>query len=384
MAHTADMGIYYSTDPAVLSTGTYPITTRVGGYLEIYLNPQSHLQGGLTTLDDGFPRLSYVEQHVDIRANPYLVTLGDAFPALVHIGTENSPNFVGGFTSATGMSLYVNGNPLLQSLGSAFASLRRIPGTLRIEDNPLLTDFEALRNLECHGGAYLNNPARYCQGCPTWLLAKPQCQTAAPTTAPPTTAPPTTATPTTAAPTIAAPTTLAPTVTGVARSGDIDILSSTDPLVLSTANYPVTTSVAGRVHIGDNPGLTTLGFQTVFRDAPTGVENAFPRLTQVEGELAIYGNANLVTLGGAFPDLVELGTGRNGRSLVVHNNAALRSLGSAFASLRRIPGTIWFSWGGCDFEALRNLECHGGVYGNNPSGYCMGCPGWLLALPRCN
>ena len=38
------------------------------------------------------------------------------------------------------MSLYVNGNPLLQSLASAFASLRRIPGTLRIENNPLLTD----------------------------------------------------------------------------------------------------------------------------------------------------------------------------------------------------------------------------------------------------
>ena len=70
---------------------------------------------------------------------------------------------------------------------------------------------------------------------------------------------------------------------------------------------------------------------------------AFPRLTRVGGYLCIMGNRNLATLGTAFPVLGEFGTHSTGISLFVYNNAALRSLGTAFASLRRIPGTLLFN-----------------------------------------
>ena len=158
VTHSGYMGISSSTDPAVLSTGTYPATTRVDGVLSIDSNP------GLTTLDGGFPRLTRIEMDLYIGNNRNLVTLGNAFPVLVEPGTSGG----------RGVSLYVQSNLALQSLGTAFASLRRIPGTLYVINNPLLTDWEALRNLECHGGAYQNNPALYCVGCHAWLLAKPQ------------------------------------------------------------------------------------------------------------------------------------------------------------------------------------------------------------------
>ena len=182
---------------------------------------------------------------------------------------------------------------------------------------------------------------------------------------------PTTATPT-PAPTTVAPTTAVPTVAGVASSGDMRIYHSTDPAVLSTGTYPVTTSVGGYLQIDTNPGLTTM-------------VDAFPRLTRVEQYLQIDSNANLDALGNAFPVLVELGTDSNGASLRVYNNAALQGFGTAFASLRRIPGTLYIQNNPLltDWEALRHLECHGGVYQNSPTSHCQNCPTWLLAgAPR--
>lgn len=154
-----------SNGPLVLSAGTYPNTCSVTGILQIYSNP------GLTTMENAFPRLTRVQDYqtgnayMQFQLNDNLVTFGDAFPALVELGAN----------SGNGQSLQIASNAALSTLGTAFASLRRIPGTLYISSNPLLTNFEALRNLECHGGAYANNPATYCQGCPAWLLALPQC-----------------------------------------------------------------------------------------------------------------------------------------------------------------------------------------------------------------
>ena len=167
----------------------------------------------------------------------------------------------------------------------------------------------------------------------------------------------------------AATTTAAPTVAGVAIGPNVLISSDTD---MSTGLYPVATSVAGHLHIHTNPGLTTM-------------DNAFPRLTRIDWHLQIDTNANLGTLGDAFPVLVELGTNSGGISLYVHTNAALQSLGTAFASLRRIPGTLYFDTNPllANFDALSNLECHGGAYNNDPATYCQGCPAWLLAKPRC-
>ena len=196
--------------------------------------------------------------------------------------------------------------------------------------------------------------------------------TLSPSSSEPTNSPtqPPTGSPTTSTPTTSP--TSSPTVAGVAHSGDITIASSTDPAVLSTANYPVTTSVIGYLLVQRNPGLSTMG-------------NAFGRLVGVEGQLQIESNNALTTLGAAFPVLVELGTAGNGISLYVHENPALVTLGTAFASLRRISGTLFINNNRLltNFEALRQLECHGGVYNNDPWRSCMGCPAWLLALPQC-
>ena len=159
--------------PSIYTTGTYPVTTSVAGYLEFAHNP------GLATLEHAFPRLTRVGQCIEIKNNPNLATLGGAaFPVLDELGAMSygsQPN---------GASLIVQDNPALRSLGSAFASLRRLDGTLYFVNNPLLTDFEALRNLECHGGAWQSSMGQYnrshsnianCQGCPGWLLAKPRC-----------------------------------------------------------------------------------------------------------------------------------------------------------------------------------------------------------------
>ena len=133
--------------------------------------------------------------------------------------------------------------------------------------------------------------------------------------------------------------------------------------MLSDRDYLVTTSVTGSLTIDSNAGLTTAGA-------------AFPRLTRVGGYLCIMGNRNLATLGTAFPVLGEFGTHSTGISLFVYNNAALRSLGTAFASLRRIPGTLLFNDNPLltDWEALRNLTCHGSPY------YSSGWVQTLLAV----
>ena len=149
-------------DPARLSTSNYPILTSVSGRIYIAGNP------GLTTYDNAFPRLTRIGTYLHLSSNPAVTTLGDAFPVLVELGTDGQPGAYGG-----GISLYLVSHERLTTLGTAFASLRRIRGALYINGNPLLTDFEALRNLECHGGPF--QPST-CQGCPGWLLAKPRCQ----------------------------------------------------------------------------------------------------------------------------------------------------------------------------------------------------------------
>ena len=137
----------------------------------------------------------------------------------------------------------------------------------------------------------------------------------------------------------------------------------------------------GELRITSNWYITTMA-----HDVFPGYEpGAFPRLTAVEGRLVISDNNQLVTLGNAFPVLDDLGIGNSGDSLRVWGNDALRSLGTAFASLRRIPGTLYFSENPLltDWDALRTLVCHGGAYRNDPTANCQGCPGWLLALPQC-
>ena len=185
VAVVGTINITSENDPAVLlsrsllSTGRitgdpttpfYHQITSVTGYLQFLGNP------GLVTLGTGFPRLTHVERYLVIGRNHNLATFGAAFPALVALGAQTNNNGMSGCQLPNnGISLSVVENYALTTFGTAFGSLRRICGMLHINSNPLLTDFEALRNLTCHGGVWQNNPAYWCQGCPAWLLAKPQC-----------------------------------------------------------------------------------------------------------------------------------------------------------------------------------------------------------------
>ena len=238
-----------------------------------------------------------------------------------------------------------------------------------------------------------------CPIVPSALESAAVSTTAASTTAaPPTAAPPTPAPPTAPLPTAA------PTVTGVVHLGAWFIGNGADPAILSTGDNLITTRAAigpdGRAYlqISTQSGITTMDNvfpRLIQADEYLGIQrnlglttmgNAFPLLAQVEQYLYIELNANLVTLSSAFPALVELGLqSASGKSLDVNQNAALTTLGTAFASLRRIPGTLYFDTNPllANFDALSNLECHGGAYNNDPATYCQGCPAWLLAKPRC-
>jgi len=71
-------------------------------------------------------------------------------------------------------------------------------------------------------------------------------------------------------------------------------------------------------------------------------------------------------------------------ALVIRNNGALTSLGTAFSNLTEVRGYICFGAQRLtNFETLRNLRCHGGVLSNNPSSFCPNCPSWLINLSRC-
>ena len=97
-------------------------------------------------------------------------------------------------------------------------------------------------------------------------------------------------------------------------------------------------SIGGYLYIRSNPSLTITGFGN---------------LLSIQGILSIGYNDNLQTITG-FGNLASIGDHLN-----IDNN------------------------GNLDFEPLRGLSCHGGVYSNDPSSYCQGCPQWLIGLPRC-
>ena len=124
-----------------------------------------------------------------------------------------------------------------------------------------------------------------------------------------------------------------------------------------------------------------LGFYT---DLST-FNGAFPNLIEIGGGLDISRCNSVTTLGNAFPKLEKLGSANNyGLSLYLADNPVLTSLGTAFASLRRIPGTIAFGEAVQNFSALDNLECHGGIFVDDTgSDYCSQCPKSLKEMSFC-
>ena len=70
---------------------------------------------------------------------------------------------------------------MLTTLGTAFNNIQNIHGELQIQNNPLLTNFEALRGLQCHGSPSGNGTHYYdqrtnCVNCPDWLKNLPRCE----------------------------------------------------------------------------------------------------------------------------------------------------------------------------------------------------------------
>ena len=185
---------------------------------------------------------------------------------------------------------------------------------------------------------------------------------------------------------------------GFARLQEIDsaMLGHGLTITLNTAlttlgnGFAALRVVGGYITIGRNWYLTSMG-------------TAFSALRRVGYFLEISLNLRLPSLGDAFSALEEVGLSNPGwimirqnaalttlgdgfaalrmipRNLAIQNNHALTSLGTAFRSLRRVVGELYIHDNPLltDFEALRNLTCHGGI------SRCQNCPDWLINLSRC-
>ena len=154
--------------------GVLPNLRRVEGNLRI----SQHVAA--TTLGTGRHPLpskrSRVERRIRICANGVVATLGASFSSLVHMGRDPARDGRAKLCERLGRcsdaALEIINDPVLTTLGTAFASLRQIHGNIEFR-NPLLTNFEARRNLECHNGVRSNSPSTNCVNCPDWLLPPP-------------------------------------------------------------------------------------------------------------------------------------------------------------------------------------------------------------------
>ena len=161
VAYTGDVSVVYNRYMYLAPTAIYanypencsPTIISISGFLYIannHYNVPNYL--GLVSMEGAFSGLREIGSNLEITGNYALVTMGDGFAELQQIGGV----------------LQISNHVALTSLGTAFSSLERA-GSLQINGNPLLTDFEALRNLRCHGGSAL------CENCPAWLTNKPRC-----------------------------------------------------------------------------------------------------------------------------------------------------------------------------------------------------------------
>ena len=124
--------------------------------------------------------------------------------------------------------------------------------------------------------------------------------------------------------------------------------------------------------------------QVAFDEAPNCMMLCYSIITTIGGGLNLWNNEMITTLGTHFQSLVSVGA-----YFEIIGNDNLASFGTAFRRLTRITGTIAIKGnnaGLTDFENVRTLGCHGGVYSSSSypdTDYCEGCPSWLINLPRC-
>ena len=320
--------------------GTFLVLQGIGQHLRIHSN------NALTSMDDTFPALQSVGADVDVGNNDLLTSMDGVFPALEEVGGN----------------IDVGNNDLLTSMDGVFPALEEVRGELYVHHSPALTSTN---------GAF--PVLRWVRGRKLHIEA------------------------------LTALTSLDgtfPVLQGVTGFISINYNAALTSMV---GAFPALQEVGDRLYMG-NPALTSMngafpmlqrvgGGLTVSQAQRrlTSMNGAFPELLEVGGGVYVKYNDALTSMDGAFPKLLAIRGG-----LRVQFNNALTSLGTAFRSLRRIEGMIWFRNNSrlTDFEALRNLTCHGGVYAhaldthfsrtlNDPPYNCQGCPIWLLALPAC-
>ena len=203
-----------------------------------------------------------------------------------------------------------------------------------------------------------------------------------------------------------------------------------DALASFGRGFRALVQVGGYIHIERNPLLASFGaaFQSMVsvgswlrihsNTRVVSLDTAFQSLATVGGVLAVYSNPYLSTLGSAFRHLNHVGLsvfGGVNSSITISGNPRLTSLGTAFEELVSLPSALVISDNGmlssfgtafqwlrtlsgnlkiynnfrlndpllADWDNFQNLTCHAGVYQNDASMWCQGCPDWLINLPTC-
>lgn len=395
--------VYYTVPTGISITGDTSSSLGDVVYNGVPINRIRHINGGLivsdslfSNMDGAFKNLVENSGNIQIESNIHVTSMNGAFSQLqnmdgqlvVHNNLQlrtlgNAFPLVPVIINPSASAFQITSNPQLTTLGTSFNSLRQIFGKIYIRDNPLLQNFEALRNLECHGGIRLNNATLYCENCPDWLVTKPVCAnfpTAAPSPSP----------------------TKSPTSTLSAFER-----VAVDSLVWGTVGDGVGT-VHGKIDIDMNiitgsgtafPHLVQAGGDVYIRrnNFDTPILRAFPALQEIAGSLKINENINLQLFDESFAKLESIGKqSSTGAGLLIRGLNQNMSLSGTFPLLERIEGYIEIyssghivsGWGDASSKtAFPSLLCHGGLrpplFASSPNEFCPECPSWFTDLPTC-
>ena len=375
-------------------SGAFPSLDQIGLFY--------YQSNNVSSMVGAFPKVHTIYTRLQISYNYGLVTLGNAFPKVTEIYDEAGP-----WKDDTQFRIENNAN--LETLGTSFASLKKIHGKLRFYNNPKLNNYSALLNLDCHNGIHANDAASNCPNCPPELLNKPLCSEltdsptrpptlyipptlppSSPTSPPPTlTSPP--SSPTSPPPTLTSPpsipTSPPPTLT---FPPSIPITPFTTPnptpgitLPPTTARVPVVIrnlTVIGTTSTEKNIGPVDVEFNEFY-----GLGTLFSEAEQVS-DVSISNNKNLTSFEEAFASVPVLEAGDEGIALRIENNPSLVTFGNSFASLTKINGKVLIRGNEAltDFSALSDVTCHNGIHEDDPEKNCQGCPDEFINLPHCN
>ena len=299
-----------------------------------------------TFRSQGLNSLTAVASYLQIDNNANLASIA-GLANLTSVGSSGVESY-----------LYVAFNPSLRSF-PGLAGMRRVYGWMFFVRNGANFDYSGLDGLECHGGmrgerfshpAY-GDTAITCPGCPASLLALGPCFYAQ----------------------------------------DLNIVGDDSAVIgrVGAGWYDEVDAIGRDFNVYDNRGgLTAIDglnkVDSVGQNFDVNTNSAlrslsgFGNLTAIAGFVSVANHPAMATLTG-LSNLVTIGG-----YMKVSNNPNLRSF-PGFGSLRRVTGYLRFFNNAANFDygGLGSLECHGGIYQNNPEQYCVGCPQAIIDLPRC-